>query len=297
MSMVVPAKACGVLTSTCGACRRAYSSPRQLKLHRRRIPLCAEWLGMPTVTRDGRCARVCSSAAAADDADGAAKPLEPEPPNAAGVPQFAADGGAPAGAVAAAFEGSRAFPAFWPIDFASADAKAATIPFAGFVAPAYSLCHIIWNVFVIDKEFTRLPNFSEIVAENRVSWVVAILPDAALYESLGPAGIDHGVIEYSGHDVDQPFDAASYDAQCAEIEAHRRRRGNVFVFCNNGYQRSLPFLVYYLTRFHADEVPTVERAIDIILPQVDKANYAARRGDVIRDCERALRTARATVNA
>ena len=256
-------------TTTCGACQRSYASRRQLKLHRRRIPLCAEWLGMTPEKRDCRCAApgVCSDVVEPTDAEEA---LEWHP------------------------SAKNAFAAFATSStFGSIYGEAATSPVAGFCAPAYALCHIIWNVFVIDKEFTRLPNFAEIVAENRVSCVIAILPDSQLYETLVsphvPPGTDRGVVEYSGHDVDGPLDVALYDEQCAKIEAHRLRRGNVFVFCNSGYQRSVPFLAYYLTRYHADEVPTVERAIDIILPQLDKANYAALRAETVRNCERALR--------
>jgi hypothetical protein len=43
---------------------------------------------------------------------------------------------------------------------------------------------------------------------------------------------------------------------------------NVLVFCNNGYQRSIPFLVYYLTNYHSDEVPSIEKAVELILSQL-----------------------------
>lgn len=39
---------------------------------------------------------------------------------------------------------------------------------------------------------------------------------------------------------------------------------------------------------HADEVPNVEKAIDIILPQVDKAHYATLRDKYIDSCRRIL---------
>jgi hypothetical protein len=146
-------------------------------------------------------------------------------------------------------------------------------------------------VFVIDKEFVHRDDFDAILKENRVSCIVAILPEDASYDELvgQRAGVEARVLRYSGHDLDSGGpSAAEYAVECESIEAHRRRRGNVFVFCNNGYQRSIPFLAYYLTRFHGDEVPTVERAIDLMLPQLDKANYARLRGDAVRDCERVL---------
>jgi hypothetical protein len=141
-----------------------------------------------------------------------------------------------------------------------------------FVTPAYSLCHIIWNVFLMDKEYATLPNFEEIVAENNIRYVIALLPDEAVFAEKVKMAIDHEVLVYTDHDT--ALDLAGFDRQCAKIEECRKRRENVFVFCNNGYQRSIPFLCYYLMKYHPSEAPDVPRALDLILPQVDKANYA-----------------------
>lgn len=148
--------------------------------------------------------------------------------------------------------------------------------FCSFAAPAYRLCHIIWNVYLIDKEF---PLTEEIMEENDVKYVIAILPEDAPAPTV-PGGAEVHVMRYSGHTMH--LDVPEFDAQCARIEEFRARRENVFVYCNTGYQRSIPFLCHYLVAHHADEVPTVERAIDIILPQVDKDQYMASRDDYIR---------------
>lgn len=154
--------------------------------------------------------------------------------------------------------------------------------FGAFEAPRVSLCHIIWNVFLIDKQIAARPDFAEIVRENDVRYILAILPDEATYaEALGGRADDvpHHVMTYDGHTP--ALDAAAFDAQCERIEERRHARHNVFVFCNSGYQRSLPFLAYYLRTTHPTEVPSVERAIDLILPQVDKEGYAALRDGTV----------------
>jgi hypothetical protein len=152
---------------------------------------------------------------------------------------------------------------------------------APFSAPAYSLCHIIWNVFLIDKEFCGKHDMAMVCRDNNIKYVIAILPRETPFQVPNTEwGVEHAVLPYDGHDT--TLDTAAFDVQCEEIESRRARREYVAVFCNSGYQRSLPFLCHYLVRHHPDEVPTVERAIDTILPQVDKANFAAQRDEWIR---------------
>lgn len=158
--------------------------------------------------------------------------------------------------------------------------------FEAFNAPAYSLSHVIWNIFVIDKQFTALPIFDKILKENNVQYILAILPSADEYQKHVLSDVDHDVMVYEGHDLS--IDCELFDEHIRKIEEYRKERGNVFVFCNNGYQRSIPFLCYYLTKFHGDEVPDVTRAIDLVLPQLDKANYAALRDDYIKRVQEIL---------
>ena len=150
--------------------------------------------------------------------------------------------------------------------------------------------HIIWNVLLTDKEAVRAWGDAKVdeLRENNVRCVIAILPHGT---QLPEAGIcfdsetetdkpEVRVMEY--HDHTMSIDTTVFDDMCRVIEEHRSRRSNVLVYCNSGYQRSIPFLAYYLIKYHRDEVPTPERAVDIILPQVDKANYASLREGLIR---------------
>lgn len=143
-----------------------------------------------------------------------------------------------------------------------------------FDAPLYHLCHIIWNVFLIDKEMAMSENIKEIIQENKVKYIIAILPREEEYKSniwIQNICDSYKVMYYDGHEP--TLDIDQFKEQCMEIEEYRQKRENVFVFCNNGYQRSIPFLTYYLYKYHNDEVPSIEKAIDIILPQVDKTQY------------------------
>ena len=69
-----------------------------------------------------------------------------------------------------------------------------------------------------------------------------------------------------------------YKKQCERLDAMGKGeyglRRNTIVLCNNGFQRSLPFLCYYLVNYHSDEVPDLDKALDIILPQVSKEAYS-----------------------
>lgn len=278
------------MQTSCAACNKVYGSKGALKKHLKRQPLCEQWVAlrpgikdyvddrfmlpltdmekqdMPTkcfvcatqfanvgnLNRHLDASTICSKWRLYRDLQPLQSYMEPhtEPHTAAGVlPQACTVKGA----------------------CSSCDA---------FEAPKYSLCHIIWNVFLIDKEFAASHDMRAVVEENNVKYVIAIMPDTSTYKGcMRSCWVDHCVMEYDGHTTS--LDVAAYDAQCAKIEVHRSRRENVIVMCNSGYQRSLGFLCYYLMKFHPSEVPSVERAIDTILPQVDKQNYAAVRGDYI----------------
>lgn len=155
-----------------------------------------------------------------------------------------------------------------------------------FIPQKCSLMHIIWNVFLVDKEVALTPEFACDLAKNNVRYITAIVPKFEDLSILDSYNVKRSIMEYIGHDV--YLDQKRFDEECAIIEDYRKRRENVIVFCNKGYQRSLPFLTYYLVKHHNDEVPTVEKAIDIILPQVDKTNYAAIRKQMIENVEQII---------
>jgi hypothetical protein len=62
------------------------------------------------------------------------------------------------------------------------------------------------------------------------------------------------------------LDINEFNKQYLKIKEYRKDRNNIFIYYNNGYKKSIPFLCYYLIKFHKNEVTNVERAIDIILP-------------------------------
>lgn len=140
------------------------------------------------------------------------------------------------------------------------------------------LTHIIWNVLLCDKTAKLTP---AVIADNRIQHILAILPDVnALPASVLDANVPYSIMEYGT--VHEPtlteVQRAEFNTAGALIDAKAQAadtRGSVLVFCNSGYQRSIPFLTYYLTTRHPIEAPTVERAIDIILPQVDREGYSA----------------------
>jgi hypothetical protein len=138
--------------------------------------------------------------------------------------------------------------------------------------PPTQTFHIIWNVLLADKQLKLTP---EVFDAEQICHVVAILPHKSDFLELNrETTMPYTVLEYGDHH-DTIIDRKQFE-QCGEFIdslAKKEGRRNVLIFCNNGYQRSIPFLVYYLTTFHPTEIPTIEKALSIILSQVDRENY------------------------
>ncbi len=145
-----------------------------------------------------------------------------------------------------------------------------------------ALVHIIWNVLLGDKTTPVTP---ALITDNGLEMVVAIVPSAESLPAL-PPGLAVTVLAY-GQEHEPSLSAATlaaWDEVGARMDALARlppnaagKRRQALVFCNSGFQRSLPFLCRYLTRHHADEVPDLGAALDIVLPAVDRAGYVAAR--------------------
>ena len=139
--------------------------------------------------------------------------------------------------------------------------------------PASKTYHIIWNVLLADKQIELTQDLLE--SEN-ICHIVAILPNKSDFLQLNTSipECPYTVLEYGNdHKAEIDKDLFKIYGYFIDIEARKEGRRNILIFCNNGYQRSIPFLVYYLTTFHSDEIPTIEKALSIILSQVDKKNY------------------------
>ena len=162
--------------------------------------------------------------------------------------------------------------------------------FAIFEAPPPSkVYHIIWNILLADKQFSIT---DESLNENKIGHIVAILPSRSDFEKVVNHKIDATVIEY-GDKHEPEIDTEHYYRIGQFIDTLARNSKNdsdrnVLIFCNNGYQRSIPFLVYYLTKFHPIECPSISKAIDLIFPQVDKINYLSLREKTIEDITKIL---------
>jgi hypothetical protein len=143
------------------------------------------------------------------------------------------------------------------------------------------LYHIIWNVLLTDKTFKISP---EILDRHNIKYIISILPSEDDYYKEVQCICDHSVMTYSEHKA--VLDIERFDIEIKKMEECRRKRENILIFCNNGYQRSIPFLCHYLTAHHADECPNIASAIDLILPQVDKENYSNIRNDYIKNIEK-----------
>lgn len=128
--------------------------------------------------------------------------------------------------------------------------------------------HIIWNVLLCDKTVVLDDKHLEY---EKVKHIFCILPkasDAPEFVGLRP----HTVLEYGDdHNPAIGPDLIQKYKECGDLIdrlAKETPRGNVLIFCNSGYQRSIPFICYYLTTFHKDEVPDFDAALQRVLPSV-----------------------------
>lgn len=130
-----------------------------------------------------------------------------------------------------------------------------------FVAPEKSdFFFIIWNLFLTDK---LTPLTEENLSRSNIVEIIAFLPSEQEYEPRFK-DVPLTVFAYGEHHTPL-LPLEQYDVISKRIDEIAKRprdqRRNVLLFCNNGYQRSLPFLVYYLTNYHQDEFPTIEKAV------------------------------------
>lgn len=128
--------------------------------------------------------------------------------------------------------------------------------------------HIIWNVLLSDKTVKMEEDHLE---TDKIKHIFCILPkasDAPEFVALRP----HTVLEYGDdHNPAIGPDLIQKYKECGDLIdelAKATPRGNVLIFCNSGYQRSIPFICYYLTTFHKDEVPDFDAALGRILPNL-----------------------------
>ena len=141
-------------------------------------------------------------------------------------------------------------------------------------SPKTDVHHIIWNLILTDKLTVFTP---EMIEQNKIKHILAILPHKEEFLELNKEISDFpfDVLEY-GDTHDMNIDFELYDMYCKKIDFIAKNSDttrNVLVFCNNGYQRSMTLLVYYLINYHSDEFQSIEKAVEFILSILDRENY------------------------
>ena len=158
-------------------------------------------------------------------------------------------------------------------------------------SPKTDIHHIIWNIVITDKLTTFTP---DMLVQNKIKHILAILPHKEEFLELNQeiADFPYDVLEY-GDSHDMNIDFELYDTYCKKIDEIAKNGDtirNVLVFCNNGYQRSMTFLVYYLINYHNDEFKTIEFAIGMILSILDRENYTKIKDGMIENITKLINT-------
>lgn len=138
--------------------------------------------------------------------------------------------------------------------------------------PNIPMHHIIWNLYLTDKE-SKIDDYSK----YNIDLVICIMPSYS-YDKWKNCkegtNVEFINLEYTDHSpVLKNSEIKGYKNMAEKLIILQKDRKNALIICNNGYQRSLPFISYYLTNYHKDEVPDVSKALDIILYQLDPKNY------------------------
>lgn len=135
-----------------------------------------------------------------------------------------------------------------------------------------SYLFIIWNLYLTDK-LTKLRQND--LKEANIQHIIAILPSKADFEALATdiGDISYTVLEYGGEhtpsvNLDEFLRLGTLIDNYARGLTYSETKRNVLVFCNNGYQRSLPFLCYYMTQFHKTECPTISDALKLLCASI-----------------------------
>lgn len=163
-------------------------------------------------------------------------------------------------------------------------------------SPKTDIHHLIWNIIITDKLTTFTP---EMLVQNKIKHILAILPHKEDFLQLNQEISDfpYDVLEYGdSHDINIDFEL--YDLYCKKIDEIAKNGDsirNVLVFCNNGYQRSMTFLVYYLINYHPDEYSTIASATEMILSQVDRENYTKIKNKMIENITTLINTRKVEV--
>ena len=133
-----------------------------------------------------------------------------------------------------------------------------------------NIIHITSNISITEKQMklTR-----DLLKKENVCYIVAILPSENDFLKLNDSIKDfpYTVIEYD--DKHEATINKEIFNDCGSFINKSDKSSNILVLCNNGYQRSIPFIVQYLIKFHPIEYPTIEKALSLIFPLIDKSNY------------------------
>jgi hypothetical protein len=149
-----------------------------------------------------------------------------------------------------------------------------------------NLIHVIWNLFLCDK-YQKIDQ--ELIDRNGIGYIITILPYESDYLTYIPDklttgnpklswedkdtdnSLPHHTIEYlDTHEdtIDKKL-LTIYQDQSKRIEEVRKQKNrNIIIFCNNGYQRSVPFICYYLLKYHPEEYSSLINVLQLVLGKV-----------------------------
>lgn len=137
----------------------------------------------------------------------------------------------------------------------------------------FDIFHIIWNLYLSDKESIKNDMFENTLFDLKINYIILIFPEEYNLNIKDKSIKIDTLIYEKNSNIISKIEYKKYNECYDLMERYQKERKNILIICNSGYQRSIPFICKYLITRHQDEVPDLERAINICLSQLDKTNF------------------------
>lgn len=130
------------------------------------------------------------------------------------------------------------------------------------------------TIVIGDKTLALTP---AIINEADVGAIVAIMPTINDFSKAAPelvaAGVPLCVLTYDR--TKSSLDLCQFEEAAVRIETilNTSQQKTLMIVCNTGFQRSIPFLAWYLIYYCKMHEMTVEKVIDMTMPQYDMDGY------------------------
>lgn len=135
------------------------------------------------------------------------------------------------------------------------------------------LHNIIWNIYLTDKSYIN--DLKDGININNIKYLICILPNKT------SISINREIVDEMNGNIDYLYYGNNHSSIISNKTLYQfnkcydklqKNKQNTLILCNAGYQRSIPFICYYLLNRYSDEIPCLEKAVELCLTKINKQN-------------------------